>query len=228
MTIREIITRVKAVYSRGVSTDDSSLRNRLVYSKIKSAYNDLLNDPRIPIGDDDFSKVTIDCVELIETTPFDCDCIPPLGCKVYRSRYKIPSPVSSSGKNIFGPVRTIDGSKEFAMLSNAQSSYSKYAKYASSVESVFIKNNYLYVLKSSGEMLVSITGIFQDPFEVAEFKTICQAENQPTCVSLLDQEFSMLSELEDKVINKAVEELALVLVRMPKDIVNDGKETNPK
>jgi hypothetical protein len=225
MTIREIIHRVKAAYARGVSTDDSSLRNRLVYSKIKTAYADLINDPRIPIRIDDFARVTIDCVQLIETTPYECECVPPLGCKVFRSKYKIPTAVQNRGTLAFGPVRSIDGLKEYAMLSNRQSAYSRYSKYASNLESIFIKNNYLYVIKGDGSEVVSITGVFQDPFEVAEFKTLC-SECQPAnlCISILDEEFSMPIELEDKVINKAVQELIQPLTRAIKDRKNDSAE----
>jgi hypothetical protein len=229
MTIREIIHRVKASYARGVSTDDSSLRNRLVYSKIKSSYADLINDPRIPIRIDDFARVTIDCVQLIETTPYECDCVPPLGCKVYRSKYKLPTPIQNRGRLMFGPVRTIDGQKEFAILSNRQSAYSKYAKYASNLESVFIKNDYLYVIKSDGEEVVSITAVFQDPFDVAEFRTLCsECQPESLCISLLDQEFAMPAEIEDKVINKAIQELAEPLKRAIKDNENNSKEqANP-
>lgn len=225
MTIRELIHRVKATYARGVSTDDSSLRNRLVYSKIKSAYADLINDPRIRIRVDDFARVTIDCVQLVETTPFDCDCIPSLGCKVYRSKYKIPTPIHNQGRIMFGPVRTLDGSKEYAILSNRQSAYSGYAKYAANIERGFIKNDYLYIIKSGGEEIVSITGVFQDPFEVAEFKTVCmECQTTESCLSLLDQEFSMPAEIEDKVINKSVQELIDPLRKAWKDDRNDSKE----
>lgn len=120
MTIREIITRVKSSYNGGVGSDDSRLRSRLVYSKIKTAYGEILNDVRIRVRATDFSRVTIDCVQLVESTPYECDCIPPLGCKVYRSKYKLPKPVHNQGTLQFGPVKTIDGLKEFSVLTHKE------------------------------------------------------------------------------------------------------------
>lgn len=226
MTIREAIARVTTAYNRGVGSDDSALRNRAVYSKLKDAYADLLNDPRLRVKVDDFSKTTIDCVELCDSTPYECGCLPDLGCVVKRSKYKLPKPIFNQNKLQFGPVRTIDGSTEYTILAQGKVAYSKYAKYASKLEHAFIKNDYLYVVTSrDNEELVSITGVFADPFEVAEFKTICGVKISP-CLSILDAEFPMVSDVQDKVINKVIEEMVGPILRTPKDEHNDGRDVN--
>lgn len=230
MTIRELIARVKSSYNGGVGSDDSRLRARLVYSKIKTAYADLLNDVRIRVRASDFTRTTIDCVQLEETTPYDCECIPPLGCKVYRSKYKIPKPLFNLGRLQFGPVKTIDGLKEYSILTSQEVTYSSKSKYAHSIEAAFIKNEYLYVVKNpDGVEVVSITLIPEDPFAVAEFKNMCADCNPVTeCVSILDTKFNIDPEIVDKVIEKATADTIKYYFGVPKDRANDGAEETNK
>lgn len=228
MTIREIITRVKSAYNRGVGSDDSRLRNRLVYNMIKTAYGDVLNDPRIQIKVTDFSRATIDCVPLKETTPYECDCIPALGCRIYRSEDKIPRPAKSGGTLQFGPVRTIDGRNEFSVLGLDQSTHVRHLKYAADVRRAFVKNDYLYVESPSEEEVVSVTMVPIDPFAVAEFKTYCQKCTTAPCTSILDAEFNMEEDVADKVVKMAIDEIFRYMGRIRSDDTNDGTDDREK
>lgn len=230
MTIRELIARVKSSYNAGVGSDDSRLRARLVYSKIKTAYADLLNDVRIRVRASDFTRTTIDCVQLVPSTHYECDCLPPLGCKVYRSKYKIPKPLFNLGRLQFGPVKTIDGLKEYSVLTSQEITYSAHSKYAHSIESSFIKNGYLYVIKNpDGTELVSVTLIPEDPFAVAEFKNMCKdCSPVSECISILDTQFNIDPEIVDKVIERATADTIKYYFGVPKDRNNDGAEDNQK
>lgn len=222
-TIRDIIARVTSQYNAGVASDDSRLRRRLAWAKILDAYTDLVNDPRIRIKQSDFSRTTLDCVQMIPSTPYECDCIPDLGCKVYRSKYKLPRPLKSSGKLQFGPVRTIDGMKEYTVVALAASTYTRFAKYGGQIEKAIIKNDYLYVITKTEEELLSVTLIPENPLDVAEFKTKCEDCSPTTnCLGFLDQPFGMDPDIINKVVNMAVDSLKLMF--NPSDNSNDGAD----
>lgn len=225
MTIRDLIHEVKASYNAGVGSDDSRLRNRLVYAKIKAAYADLLADPRIKAKITDFTRTTFDCVELQVATPYECELPIDLGCKVFRSKFKIPQPLSVSGHMSLGPIKTISGSREYAVVPHNQATYSKNAKYSSKIDLAFIKNHYLYLLHEGKEELISITMLPLDPFEAAEFRTFNSCNPVTTCTSLLDAEYRLEPELKNKVVVKAAEELMRHFSLTAKDNDNDGRET---
>ena len=227
MTIRDLIHEVKTSYNAGVGSDDSRLRNRLVYAKIKAAYADLLADPRIKARITDFTRTTLDCVELQLATPYECELPVDLGCKVYRTKYKLPHPLSVNGITTLGPIKTISASREYAVVQHREATYAKKAKYSSNIDLAFIKNDYLYLLHEGKEELISVTMLPVDPFEVAEFKTFNSSCTPTTnCTSLLDAPYKIEPEIKNKLVVKAAEELVRHFSLTMKDNDNDGKETS--
>jgi hypothetical protein len=222
MKINDIISRVKALYNKGVETDDSRLSDRLVYDKLKSTRSLLIKreiDKKRQVSD--WIVQTIPCFELALALPNDCTTcsIPPPGCKILKSVNKLPKPIQS----VIGPelesVSTMDGNKIFSKTNWVKKKYKSGDKYTSNVEDYFIKDGYLFITTNSLLQYISISGVFEDPLETIGLNA-CGA----TCVDPLDQEFYLDGHLTDAVIEMTVQQLVGVMKSMPEDSINNAVE----
>ena len=113
MLIRDVISRVKSLYNRGAASDDSRLSNRHVYSKIRSVRSLLIKrqqDKRTALSP--WNIQVIECLQLEIVDPATCDCVEIPGCKLLRSKCKIPTPLNADFAYgaIIENVSTLDGS----------------------------------------------------------------------------------------------------------------------
>lgn len=222
MKINDIISRVKAIYNKGVETDDSRLSDRLVYDKLKSTRSLLIKreiDKKRQVSD--WIVQTIPCFELATALPNDCtSCgVPAPGCKILKSVNKLPKPVQS----VVGPeleaVTTMDGNKVFSKTNWVKKRYKSGDKYTSAVEDYFIKDEYLFITTNSLLKYVSVSGVFEDPLEPVGLDA-CGA----TCINPLEQEFYLDGHLTDAVIEMTVQQLVGVMKSMPEDSINNAVE----
>jgi hypothetical protein len=222
MRIDDIISRVKALYNKGVETDDSRLSDRLVYDKIKSVRSLLIKreiDKKRQVSD--WIVQTIPCFELTAALPNDCtSCsIPPAGCKILKSVKKLPKPVQS----VVGPelesVTTMDGNKVFSKTNWVKKRYKSGDKYTSQVEDYFIKDGHLFITTNSLLKYITISGVFEDPLEVVGL----DACGVP-CINPLEQEFYLDGHLTDALIEMTVAEFMGVMKSAPEDPLNNAIE----
>jgi len=87
MKINELIQRIQSLYSKGVQSDDTRLSNRHVYNKIKTVRSKLVSqEAKKKQKISSWNYQPIPCIELIKVDAHDCPCIPPVGCKILRSK----------------------------------------------------------------------------------------------------------------------------------------------
>lgn len=203
----EIIDRVQALYSKGVQSDDTRLSPRHIYSKILTARAFLLgNKLKGKQKVSDWNYQTIGCVEMIEVKPMDSPCAPMVGCKMIRSKYKIPVPISDYSKDTISMVSTIDASKIFTLTSPKQMRFSKGNRFTPKEEKYFIQNGYLYISSSHHYPVIMISGLFEDPFAVEQFEQSC-SNCESCCPDPLEMDFPIDLDLVEAVVKLAVEEL---------------------
>lgn len=230
MKVKSIIQRVQSLYSKGVQSDDSRLSPRHIYNKMLSVRLMLITQKANKKQSlNQWNYQVLPCIELIKVDRHECPCLPPVGCKFYRSKYKIPKPIYS----IFGPliqsVTTVDGSVIFSATTWEGIKYEVNNKYTGKSPKYFIKNQYLYILGGNKPKVVTIPGgIFEDPIEVDKFLSYCNegCTDCQECESPLDKEFPIDGDLIEPLIEFCKSELIGEFVQMSQDKTNNSKDDN--
>lgn len=146
--------------------------------------------------------LTIPCVSLIDVDIVECPCAPKKGCSFYKSIHPLPRLVD--GKPI--SVTSADGFVSYDYLEwfdfKDKLNSRLYPDTVRPYYTLKIINNqqhiYLYSSdKVSNPKAASISGIFEDPIEVAYFPT-CDDTPRPFC-NPLDEPFMINKELEPRV-----------------------------
>lgn len=230
MILSELIHRIKHLYSKGVPTDDSRLNNRHIYNKLVSVRSRLITqeaNKRKKISK--WNYKVLPCVELIEVPPHECDCLPYKGCKVLRSKYKIPKPLTTYTKHYLSKVSSIDGTIEYYEKEPHLLKYVKGSKYGKDRSYYYIRNEYLYTTNINGPQVLMIEGIFEDPVEVEKFIGMCGPTGggkspESACKSILDTEFEIEADMVDAMIEMSVNELVAQFASMPEDKDNNSAD----
>ena len=104
---KNLIARVKADYSHGVTTDDTRLSDRLVYSILLMCRNELLaqkSDKKQSLSN--WNYQTLSGIELEPVNPAECLGIS-IGCPILRSKEELPTILSDKSGYMILMVSTI-------------------------------------------------------------------------------------------------------------------------
>lgn len=229
ITIRELIERVQSGYSRGVPSDDSRLAKRHVYSMALSARSTLLTqkaNKRQPFSQ--WSYQTLGCVELVKALPYECPCLPAVGCEILRTKEPLPKPLNSIIQGLMiQSVSSVDGSVQYSETTWENKKYKKGNKYTSRKPDYYIRDNYLYITTSKGPKAIAITAVFNDPMEADNYPSICNEDCKDCtdCSSPLDKNFPLEEDLTRVVIKMVVEELTDLFLRQKEDVANNTRDS---
>lgn len=230
-TVGEVIQRVQSIYSKGVQSDDSRLTPMHIYSKALTVRSKLViqrQNKNRKVSQ--WLYQTLDCVELIVASINECPCLPPAGCKTYRSKYKIPKPLHGKMGDLIQSVTSLDGSIVYDRTSLKNKKYKKGNKYTAVKPEYYIHNDYLFITDKVGPKVITLVGLFDKPEEADSFQNYC--ENTEDCVdcqdctSILDKEFLIEEDLIDTLIQMCFEELVILFNQNKEDITNDTKDSN--
>ena len=225
MLIKEAIQRVQSLYSKGVQSDDSRLSARHIYSKLKSSRARLIKqklDKNQIISD--WNTQILPCVELELAPQHECPCLPPLGCNILKSKYPLPQPINSRNRQLIIYVTSIDGSIIYAETTWTEKKYKKANKYTAHKLDYYIKNDYLYLTHKGGPSVVTVAGVFEDPFAAEGFKSYCP-DIEDDCLDPLDTDFPIDEDQVDTLIEMAAKELIVLFSQNKEDLTNDSKDS---
>jgi hypothetical protein len=226
MKIIEIIQRVQSLYSKGVQSQSSRLSNRHIYNKLLTVRNRLVSlQAKKKQKLNQWTYQTLDCVELIEAHDYECECLA-LGCKVLRTKYKLPKPLTDLNSHLIQSVTSIDGLIQINETQFGLKKYQKGNRYAKETPEWFIKDEYMYITNVRKLKVIQITGMFEDPVEAAKYPSYCKDKDEDKCSSLLDIEFPIDSELIEALIEMSVQELVVVFRQMQQDATNNSNDDN--
>ena len=226
MLISEIIQRVQALYSKGVASDDSRLSSRLIYNKLLTTRARLISqEAKKKQKISQWNYQTLSCIELIKVPTQECPCIPPTGCEILRSKYKLPKPLSGLSGNLIQSVSTIDRSEKINEISlNAIRSLSG-NKYSKTTLRFFIESGYLYLSTPRDVNFVKIVGLFEDPMEVKKYETYCETcQDCIECLNYDQEEFPIDNDMIDPLIELAVQEIVIMFSQSQQDLTNDSND----
>lgn len=228
MILNELIQRIQSLYSHGVQSDDSRLSPRHIYNKLLTVRNKLVYDKlEAKKRLSEWNYQTISCVEMIKVPNHECSCLVPTGCEVIRSKYKIPKPMTFGGLPLIKYVSQIDKTFFYRPTSIIKNKYNKGNKFTSDKAGWFIENQYLYLTQKFGPLVLTVSGLFEDPIEVENFPQYCPKEfdSKKTCESPLDKEFPIDIDLIEPMIQLTVDELIRMFTAIPEDLTNDTKDS---
>lgn len=226
MQTEELIQRVQSLYSKGVHSDDTRLSARHIYSALISARSLLLKqkaDKNQIVNQWAYQEIS--CAELIEASLYDCPCVPSTGCKFLRTVKPLPTPISGMDEHFIQSVSSLDGQIIFSETTFNTLKYEKGSKYTSNLGSYFIKNGYLFIYTNKGIKAVTIVGLFDDPYEVYSFPSVCteQSENN-LCTTPMEMPFPIDRSLATALVEIAAKELLDIMKRSIEDKHNDSSE----
>lgn len=223
----ELIQRIQSLYSRGVQSDDTRLSSRHIYSKLLTSRARLIKqqlNKKQKISQ--WNYQTLHCVELEKAELHECPCLPPLGCSIMKTKYPIPQPISSMDKEMLQSVTSLDGSVIYSKIGWVEKKYKSANKYTASKPDYYIRNDFLYVTHKNGPKVITITGLFENPFEADKYPSLCDKDCKDcNCNSPLDNEFPIDSSMVDTLIELTVQELIVLFSKGIEDLTNDTKDS---
>lgn len=225
--VAEFIQRVQSLYSKGVQSDDTRLRSRHIFSKLVSVRNRLTyqkNNKNQKLSNWVFQ--TLPCVELIKAPLHECPCLPKDGCRILRSKFKLPKPIASLNKDLIKSVTTISGNISFDETSFELVKYQGGNKYTSTKPGWYVKNQYLYITFNQSLEVVTVVGLFENPEEVWNYPSICEDTDceECDCIPAYEREFHIDSDLVDPMIELSAQELINTFSQMREDLTNDSRD----
>ena len=222
---KNLIARVKADYSHGVTTDDTRLSDRLVYSILLMCRNELLtqkSDKKQSLSN--WNYQTLSGIELEPVNPAECLGIS-IGCPILRSKEELPTILSDKSGYMILIVSTIDGITVFSPINIRAVKFSSARKYTGNARQYFIQDGYLYVTGDTLLKVCAMTAVFADPLEADKFQNLCNdCKDCIDCTSNLDKEFVMDPGMHKVLVTLAVEELFNRFRIQPIDRRNDSRE----
>jgi len=227
MLVREVIQRIQSLYSRGVQSDDSRLSDRHIYNKMITIRSKLLSqDINKKQKVSQWNYQTIPCVELVVVPRHECDCLPPIGCNIYKSKYKLPETLTGLTHHIIQSVTSIDGSIIYSESSWKENKYKSGNKYTSFKPDFYIRNGYLYITDKGGPKIISVTGLFEDPLTASEYENYCNQNctDCEDCESPLDKEFPLDLDKIDTLVEMCINELLVVFGNSIEDMTNNTRD----
>lgn len=205
MLIGESINKVQSAYSKGISSDDSRLSNRLVYSKLKGMRIKLLSqklDKRQVLSQWCYQTIT---VSMQEVSQAECPELVSATCKVLRSKRPLPQIFTNMSKLQIQSVTSLDGSNSYGETSWQMIKYKNSRKWAKDIPEYYIRSGYLYITDKKTLDMVSLTALFNCPIEARQFSDSC-GKVYSSCASYLEYDFAVDGKLEDALVEMCKEQ----------------------
>ncbi len=226
MKIKDIIQRVQSLYSKGVQSDDSRLSNRHIYNKMLTVRARLISqEAKKKQKVSQWNYQTIPCIEMIKVPSHQCPCLPPLGCDILRSKYKLPEPLTGLSGELIEWVRTIEKSIKIDYISINALNSQKGNKYTNKKLQYFIEDGYLYISTPTKLKVVSMRGLFEDPLEVEDFIGYCdECEDCNKCRDYMENDFPLDNDMIDTLIEMIVNEVVILFSQNIEDSTNNTRD----
>lgn len=217
-TIGEAIALVQEMYSKGVKSKDSRLPSRQIYAELLIGRGTILRQRNTKKQRASrWVLQVLSCVELIKALPHECPCVPTNGCKILRTKYKLPAPVTGLDDMLITSVTTLDGGITLDPITFENVKYNKGKKYTADKEGYYIRNQYGFVVNRTELKATTWNGLFDDPLEVHRFPSICGPCEDCECLDIMDYEFPIDKDGLGAVVQLASNRLIIMFGQMKQD-----------
>lgn len=220
VTIRESVYRIKGTLK--VSAEDAFITDRYVYRVLLKYARAIVrrqdNESKLMQYDSLFE--TLPYIELIEVDKIESDCAGlKTGCKIMRTKNKIPKAIHGSQGPIFRSVGPIDFSDTFQQINAAiyvamsRSTNFKYNK----CNYFWYKNGYLYFPDITWDAVL-VEAMWEEPLD----RYCTEDGNDIECTIMQDKAFSIPDYLFAEIEQMVLQEL-MTLGKIPSDNTDDSQ-----
>ena len=224
MIVREIVQRIQSLYSKGVQSDDSRLTSRHIYNKMLTVRSRLLSQKikkKQAVAEANY--VVLSCIELEKVEPYDCPCLPQLGCKVYRTKERLPRILTDLNGEIIDWVFSLDNSLRIDRISREAYLRVQGNRYTPDNARYILEDGYAYFYGRNLPKVVKMKFLPEDPYEVLQYPSACP-DDDTDCTSPLDMDFPIDGDLMDTMIEMSVNELLVLFSQANEDQTNNTKD----
>ena len=226
MTISKIIYDIRTAIRDTV--DDTRFSNKYIlhlYNLKRSKYlrNDANNLQKL-IDNSVLQKFCMDMEEVFVnecSLDYDCDTI-------MRSTTTIPLPLELHLKSAITEVKpSVKITKPFNFVNKERAIWSQYSPFAESIYAFLDVDNYIYLISKSETVklidCITVTGIFEDPLELQNYKDCCNCEDSKPCFDEDTTEYPLQSHHIDNIRLEIIRDL-IGSLQIPEDKSNDSND----
>jgi len=161
------------------------------------------------------------CVELCQSVSHVCGCIT-VGCKVLKTIYEIPSPISGRNKDLI-QVLTLDG-RELPQVTEEEIQHRKYDPIFANKLMYSVVNQQLVIWNADVDHVVpralQIRAVWEDISEW-DGKELCPNGNTTVCYDIYEEELSIDRKYHFMIYNEILRMLN-IQIQLKEDITNDS------
>lgn len=148
--------------------------------------------------------------------------------RILRSKVPLPKAIELTDKVAISRVKPTNiTSLPFTFLSLERGLYFNKSRFPKSIYAFIDTDNYLYAVSENESMFlincITVSGIFEDPLSLQEFKDCCDCKDSNVCFDPLESEYPLQPHYIDLIKNEIVNEV-LRKLEIPQDKNNNARE----
>lgn len=177
MTLNEIAYDIMGnIEGTSRISDDSELSLDQIYFKIATVRAMLIRqDQSKGRSLSDNVLQTLPCLDISKVNASEC-CGITAPCELYRTNIQLPRPVELYQKDLISRVAGVDiTGPSWNHVSLAQVQWAGISKWTKGTVKWFVKDRYIYVLNNPGVKKIAVTGVFEDPMDLAAIPSCSSA-----------------------------------------------------
>lgn len=226
MIISKLIYDVRTAIKDTV--DDSRFSDRYIlylYNLKRSKYlrNDANNLQKL-IDNSVLQKFCMDMEKVsVNECGLDYDC-----GTIMRTKGTIPIPLELHLKSAITEVKpSVKITKPFNFVNKERAVWSQYSPFSDSIYAFLDTDNYIYLISKSETVkmidCVTVTGIFEDPLELQNYKNCCGCDDVKPCFDENETEYPLQAHHIDNIRLEIIRDL-IGSLNIPKDEINDAND----
>jgi len=223
ITLNKIVYDILNLVYGGNTSDDADISERQVAFWINQVRALLIRQElsnKLDIHDSYIQQFTVE-LDRVDTAE---DCEVETGCYLLRSISKIPTTIRRGGKNTIISIQSLDEKQSFSETSFFRKRFNAYNKYTGSKSRWYLKNDYLYLTNTKVIERIKISGVFENPEDLAEFTT-CEGNS---CFSW-DDKYPISADMVLAISDIILKSKFNIIASNPKDDnTNDAKDEAKK
>lgn len=141
------------------------------------------------------------------------------GTLILKSTLRLPETIQRGEKNTIISVETPDGTQTFSETTFFRRKYSSYNKYTGTQSRWYLKDGYLYLTNDLVIDKISVSGIFENPEEAANFNL----SNGSDAFSW-DDKYPISNSMSNTITDIVLKNKMGIVRQMPADETNDADE----
>lgn len=223
-TLGQVVYDVKEALKDYVS--DSELDNRYIIYLFNIKREKFLKQRLDRLGRK-YNNATLQtfCVGLEEVSTAECGVS--LSCdKIIRTVKPLPNFLQLSDGDAIQRVGPADKmAVKYNLIGRERATLLDSSNYPNKIKAFLHDDGYIYLISSDTIYTdcLSVTGVFRDPTELADFSDCCNCDSESSCYDIYETEYPLDGEVLDAIRSEIIKQLA-PRENLPEDINNNSQD----